>query len=309
MRQQLTARTGPPPGDATDRAGAQQSAQDRVGLGWRGALAAGIYAHLDRLDVLEVLADSHFHASRRQLRSLRALGREVPILCHGVGLGLASVSAVDTWRIQRLARVLEALQPESWSEHLAFVRSGGHEIGHLAAPPRTLATVEGAVRNLAHIRRVVGEPPALENIATLIDPPASVLTEAAWISAIAQGADASLLLDLHNLHANCVNFGHSAHEVLRALPLGRVRLVHLSGGRMIHPPGTGVPRLLDDHLHDVPEVVYTLLSGLARLCPHPLTVIIERDGRFPQFPVLLAQVQRARQALAAGRQQAALACA
>jgi uncharacterized protein (UPF0276 family) len=253
--------------------------------------------------VLEVLADSHFHSTRRHLRSLRALGREVAIVCHGISLGLASVSPVATWRIERLARVIEAIEPEGWSEHMAFVRAGGHEIGHLAAPPRTLQTVEGAARNLAHIRRVVGAPPALENIATLLDPPGSVLTEAQWISALLEAADGSLLLDLHNLHANCVNFGHNPHELLSALPLGRVQQVHLSGGRMIGHPGDR-PRLLDDHLHDPPEAVYALLTHLAAHGPVPLTVIIERDGRFPELTVLLAQVERARQALAAGRKAA-----
>jgi uncharacterized protein (UPF0276 family) len=281
------------------------STADRVGLGWRGPLAAGIYANLEHLDVLEIVADSHLHATRRHLRSLRALGREVPLVCHGVSLGLASVTAVATWRIERLARVLEAIEPASWSEHLAFVRAGGHEIGHLAAPPRTLQTVEGSARNVEHTRRVVGLAPALENIATLIDPPGSVLTEARWISAILEAADGALLLDLHNLHANCVNFGHDAHSLLPALPLQRVNLVHISGGRMIASPGGGTPRLLDDHLHDVPDAVYTLLTELAALCPNPLTVIIERDGRFPEMPVLLHQVERARQALAAGRRHRA----
>jgi len=284
---------------------------DRVGLGWRGELAAGIYTHLDQLDVLEVLADAHFGVSQRQLRALRALGSELPVICHSVALGIASASAVPAWRIDRVARVLEALQPERWSEHLAFVRSGGHEIGHLAAPPRTLHTVEGAARNLVHIRSVVGELPALENIATLLEPPGSDLTEADWISVILGATDSSLLLDLYNLHANCVNFGRDAHRELRALQLGRVHMVHLAGGSMIeqqspalnHPEGPSARRMLDDHLHDVPDVVYTLLAELAALCPNPLTVIIERDGHYPPMSMLLAQIERARKALAEGRRR------
>lgn len=30
---------------------------DKVGLGWRADLAAGIFTHLDRIDLLEVIAD------------------------------------------------------------------------------------------------------------------------------------------------------------------------------------------------------------------------------------------------------------
>ena len=38
-----------------------------------------------------------------------------------------------------------------------------------------------------------------------------------------------LLLDLHNLYANAVNFGQDAEQSLLRLPLARVAAVHLSG--------------------------------------------------------------------------------
>jgi len=265
--------------------------------------------HLDAVDVLEVLADDYFHSSRRTLRSIRALGRDVPLVCHGVSLGLASVTQVSLWRIERLARVLEAIEPEEWSEHLALVRAGGYEIGHLAAPPRNPSTVEGAARNVAHIQRVVGQAPALENIATLIAPPDSPMSEPEWVSAIVRSSPCKLLLDLHNLHANCVNFGHDAYELLGQLPIERVSQVHLSGGAWIehHSAEHGVfaRKLLDDHVHDVPDVVFALLGELAERCPEPLTVIIERDGRYPPFCALLEQLDRARRALAEGRRRQA----
>jgi uncharacterized protein (UPF0276 family) len=285
------------------------SAADRVGLGWRGALATGILVHLEAIDVIEVLADDHFRSSRGALRSIRALGRDVPIICHGVSLGLASVTPVDTWRIERLARVLDAIEPEMWSEHLAFVRAGPYEIGHLAAPPRNLCTLEGAVRNITRIHGIVGQPPALENIATLVDPPDSSLAEPEWVSGIIQASPCKLLLDLHNLHANCVNFGHDPGDFLQRLPLERVSIVHLSGGAFIEhrslQHGIAARKLLDDHLHDVPDAVFAMLAQLAERCAGPLTVIIERDGRYPEFSVLIKQLGQARLALAEGRRRRA----
>ena len=47
--------------------------------------------------------------------------------------------------------------------------------------------------------------------------------------------------------------------------------------------------------------VYELLEKLAFKAPQPLTVIIERDGRYPDFAALLEQIGRARTALATGR--------
>ena len=60
-------------------------------------------------------------------------------------------------------------------------------------------------------------------------------------------------------------------------------------------------RLLDDHLHDVPPPVFELLALLAQHAPQPLDVIIERDGRYPDFACLLKQLDAARVALRRGR--------
>ena len=273
--------------------------KDRVGLGWRPELAAGILSRLDAIDVVEVIADDYFKASRTARRSLTTLAAQLPLTLHGVSLGMASCSAVETGRLDKMARLVNEVRPEFWSEHLAFVRAGGIEIGHLAAPPRTEETVEATLVNLATASRIVGAAPQIENIATLIDPPGSALDEPAWLRAIAQGSTSDLLLDLHNVHANTVNFGGDPLEFLRALPLEKVACIHLAGGKWIGPAGE--ERLLDEHLHDVPDPVFALLEEVAARVTQPLTVIIERDGEYPPIEHLIQQLDRARAALAQGR--------
>jgi uncharacterized protein len=281
-------------------AAAAVESRDRFGLGWRPELAAGILAHLAQIDLIEVIAEEYFDAPRRDLRALQTLAAQVGIVLHGVSLGLASTVPVEPRRLDRIARLIDATGAESWSEHLAFVRGGGIEIGHLAAPPRNEALVEGACRNLERAAQIVGCAPQVENIATLVVPPAIRLDEADWIARIVCGAGVGLLLDLHNLYANAVNFGDDPHSLLCRLPLERVKVVHLSGGRWIDGPD-GARRLLDDHLHDIPPEVFALLSELGRLAPQPVTIVIERDGRFPPIARLLEQLDIARAALAAGR--------
>ena len=111
------------------------AANDRFGLGWRPQLAAGILANLDRIDIVEVIADDYFDAPSKHHRALATLAAQVPIALHGIGMGLASACRADQKRIDAMARLVERIQPESWSEHLAFVRAGEIEIGHLAAVP------------------------------------------------------------------------------------------------------------------------------------------------------------------------------
>lgn len=289
--------------------------RDRFGLGWRPAIADRILAAADRLDVVEVIAEDWTGRPAREVRALGTLAAHVPLVLHGVSLGLASSAPVDERRLEAFARVAEIARPDFWSEHLAFVRGGGIEIGHLAAPPRCAATIDGTARNVARARAIVGSLPLLENVATLIDPPGSDRDEATFVREVLDASDCDLLLDLHNLHANARNFGFGEEEekeedFLGRLPLQRVRAVHLAGGRPIPLPGDGgSTRILDDHLHPVPDVVFSLLERLGAAAPHPLTVILERDGLFPPFEELLDELARARTHLARGRTHRAEAAA
>jgi uncharacterized protein len=287
----------------------QSSFPDRVGLGWRPELAAGIFAHRDQIDVVEVIAEDWFDRPRHKLSALRTLSTQIPVQLHGTSAGMASAEPVEERRLAKMARLVEFVQPESWSEHLAFVRAGGFEIGHLAAVPRNASTVSDAAANIDRAQRIVGTTPMVENIATLIAPPASPLTEAQWLSHVVTAANAPLLLDLHNLYSNSVNFGDdpvtTPLAALRELPLDRVGTVHIAGGRWIQPQrdGTEDKRWLDDHLHPVPDAVFTMLEELAALAPQPLTVILERDGAYPSMEDLLSELRVARRALKSGREQ------
>lgn len=273
---------------------------DRVGISWRAALAPDILLNLAHIDCVEVMADDWLDAPRAKLGVLRTLAAQRPLVLHGISLGLASAAPVQERRLARLARLIDHVAPAGWSEHLAFVRAGEIELGHLAAPPRTLATVEGTARNVERARRLIGAAPALENVASLLEPPGSRLSEPEWLSAAVDAAQVDLLLDLHNLLTNAANERLPPLTLLEALPLERVELVHIAGGKRVTTRDGG-SRLLDDHLHAVPEAVFDLLTELAARAPRPLRVILERDGHFPEFTQLLGELARARQALAAGR--------
>jgi Protein of unknown function (DUF692) len=99
-------------------------------------------------------------------------------------------------RLDKMARLVERIPPESWSEHLAFVRAGGVQIGHLATPPRASSTIDATAANLDAARAAVGSLPLVENVATLIDPPASDRDEPAWLTGTLAASGAGMLLDL-----------------------------------------------------------------------------------------------------------------
>jgi uncharacterized protein (UPF0276 family) len=274
---------------------------DRVGIGWRPQLAAGIFDALDRIDVIEVIADDYLDVGRDERRALNIMARRVPVHLHCITLGMAGAEAVAARPLDHLARLVNDVEPEAWSDHLAFVRAGGTEIGHLAAPPRTEASVESAARNLRKAAAVVATMPLMENIATLMEPPCSTLSESVWVSNILGAAACGFLLDLHNLYANAINFGFDPLQYLAEIPLDRIGCFHIAGGRWIEALNGGKRYLLDDHLHEVTEPVYDLLAEVAARTAQPLTVMLERDGAYPPMAMLLDELDRTRAVLAAGR--------
>lgn len=125
------------------------------------------------------------------------------------------------------------------------------------------------------------------------------------MQAILDASECDLLLDLHNLHANAQNFAFDPVAFIQHLPPMRLGAVHLAGGRTLTPAPGGTAMILDDHCHAVPDAVFELLTVTAAHAQKPLTVIIERDGGFPPFAVLLEELRRAREALRLGRAHAA----
>ena len=274
---------------------------DRYGIGWRDEYAIDILLHHDKIDIIEVIAEN-FLTSPLKISSLQTLSAQIPITLHSVSLGIASSLPINIKRVEKLAYLFDVFSPVSWSEHFAFCRANEYEIGHLAAPPWNDETIEGTISNLKTIKEIIGMTPHLENIATLIQPVYSQYDEWTWITRILEATSCGLLLDLHNLYANCINFNYCPRKILSILPLHYVKYVHLSGGKWINDPYNKNKRyLLDDHLHDVPEEVFELLTYFTTLCYHSLTIIIERDGHYPNFNIILNQINRAKQAVLLGR--------
>ena len=65
-------------------------------------------------DLIEVIADDYFEASRSDLRALRTLAAQVSVVLHGVSLGLAS-TPIERRRLERIARLIDNTGAGAWS--------------------------------------------------------------------------------------------------------------------------------------------------------------------------------------------------
>jgi uncharacterized protein len=279
-----------------------QDTCDRVGLGWRPELGFEILNKIENFDVLEITAESCFGMTNSELKAFTRLGAHLEIVVHALSLGLASLYPVSQLHLGKVARVVNAVKPKCWSEHLAFVRTDRIELGHLAAPPWCEEVVDAACENLLIARKTIGSVPHLENIATLYYPPASTMSEPEWVSQIIRSVGANLLIDIENIYANCLNLGGDPIEEMLKFPIDTVHYVHISGG--IEVSDQEGCYFIDDHKHNVSSNVFLMLEHLASKVSQPLTIILERDGNFPNFEIIQEELEKARKALKAGRKLA-----
>jgi uncharacterized protein len=253
-----------------------------VGIGWRPEIA-GFVAGLPGLRFAEVVAESvPAHGELPPgLGELRDRG--VAVVPHGVRLSLGGAEPVEPARAEHLAAVARRLQAPLVSEHIAFVRAGGVEAGHLLPVPRSREAVDAVVANVRRTQAVLDVPIALEPIAAIFDWPDDELDEGAFLTEILDRTGAQLLLDVANVYANALNRGTDPVALLDRLPLERVAYVHVAGGA----EHDGIYH--DTHTDAVPQPVLDLVADLCAR-HRPPALMLERDGDYPPAEALRGEL-------------------
>lgn len=258
-----------------------------LGIGWRSEIC-GVIAALEGLGFCEVIAESLPRDARRagqvtvpeELAALRARG--VAVVPHGISLSLGSAEPVAGHRVEHLAACAAAVAAPLVSEHVAFVRAGGLEAGHLLPVPRTREALDALTRNIARTRAALDVPLAVENIATLFDWPDDEYTEAEFLCELVERSGVLLLLDLANVYANARNRDRDPLTELMRLPAERVAYCHVAGG---HESGG---RYHDTHTDPLPAEVLALIAAFTATRPTPM--MLERDGNYPPASELLDEL-------------------
>lgn len=284
MRRRLNRAEGPP-----------QFATPRLGIGWRPELARDIEARAARgaLGFVELLAEDFDPRDALPAPVRELIRRGVAAIPHGTTLSLAGAEPLDRRRLDALARLAEKTGAPFVSEHVAFVRGGGRETGHLIPPPQTREALGILIENARAAVAALPVPLALENVACPLDWPDPEMSEGEFLRELLEESGALLLLDVENVYADARNRGRDPFGALAELPLDRVAYVHVAGG----VERGGVYR--DTHAHPVPREVLALLEeAVARASP--FGAMLERDDRFPSTGELEAELDAIASAMERG---------
>ncbi len=267
-----------------------------VGIGWRHAHYEALLAQRPALGFIEVHAENFFADGGVTLAVLEA-GREAyPLSLHGVGLALGSAAGLDARHLERLARLVERVQPHWVSDHACFARTGsGLHAADLLPIPFTDESLALMCRHVDTVQQRLGRTMLVENISAYVGWAGNTLAEPEFFNELTRRTGCGLLLDVNNLVVNARNDGHgpdaAAAEAMRwvdAIRLGSVGEIHVAG-HCERDDGF----VIDDHGSHVRDEVWRVYAhAIQRFGPTP--TLVEWDTDVPALAVLLAEAGRAR---------------
>lgn len=265
-----------------------------IGIGYRRHIDGWTRANLAQFDVLEVTVDHWLAGNEVARAAIFDLAGRIPLTAHGIGLSIGTDAPLDFAYLDEIATILDRLQVPAYSEHLAFTRVPGRDLGNLLPVPKTRAVAEQVIAKVRTIQSRISVPFLLENITYIFDWPDAELSDAELLSFICTETGAGILLDVENLYLNACNHRFDPYVFLDDLPANAVKEVHVAGGVTLQDDALPGPLLQDTHSHPVPEAALDLLDyALRRQAPH--TIVLERDDRLEAVDEILSDVARLRE--------------
>ncbi len=237
---------------------------------------------------VEVVTENFLARGGRPRAVLERVRRDAEIALHGVSLSLGGVDPLNEGYLTALRSLRREIGARFVSDHLCFGTVGGHYAHDLWPLPRTEETLAHVVSRVQRAQDLLGERILLENVSSYLEFVDDTLGEAEFLAAVAERADCLILLDVNNVIVNSKNHGLSSREYLDALPVERVRQLHLAGHSDF---GT---HAIDDHGSKAPSEVLALYADVVRRFG-PVPAIVEWDENVPPLEELRAEVARAAQ--------------
>ena len=148
------------------------------------------------------------------------------------------------------------------------------------------------VQRVRTVQDFLERPLVLENPSSYVTFAASTMPEWEFLARIADETNCGLLLDVNNVYVSSVNHDFDPVEYVSNLPHKRIVQMHLAG----HTPCQ--THLIDTHDNHVTDPVWELYR-LAHQKTGGVSSLLEWDAKIPPFPVVHAEVLKARNYMAA----------
>jgi len=258
------------------------------GLGLRPPHYTQIVETRPEVGWFEITSENFMVPGGRPLHWLDRIRSDYPIAMHGVSLSIGSTDPLDQQHLAGLQGLQRRVQPAWISDHLCWTGVAGGNLHDLLPLPYNEAVLAHVVDRVRRVQDRLGSRILLENVSSYVSYPSSQLTEWDFLAEVAQRADCLILLDVNNIYVSSVNHGFDPLVYLDAIPVVRVRQIHLAGHQR---RDDGL--IVDTHDAPIAEPVWRLYEHARRRFGDVATMI-ERDENIPALAELLKELDRAR---------------
>jgi uncharacterized protein (UPF0276 family) len=235
----------------------------------------------------EAISENFFELGGRPRAVLERVRRDVPVVLHGVALGIGSADPLSEEYLRSLERLIEHIEPAWVSDHLCWGSADGRYSHDLLPIVYSEEALEHVVERVERVQSRLRRRLVLENITAYLRFADSHIPEQEFLNELTRRTGAGLLLDVNNVYVNSRNLGFDARAYLDALRPDSVRQIHLAG-HTVQPDF-----ILDSHVGPVPDPVWELYRhALRRLGSVP--TLVEWDEAVPELDVVLGEARRAR---------------
>lgn len=238
------------------------------------------------VDWVEAISENFFGSGGRPLATLEAVRRDIPVVLHGVGLGIGSLDAPQPRYLERLQRLIDRIEPAWVSDHLCWSSLAGQHSHALLPLPYTAEALTRVAEHVARVQDALGRRILIENLSSYVGYRASEMPEWEFMAELSRRADCLLLLDLNNVIVSARNHGWQPQVYLDAMPVERVWQFHLA-----NHSDRGVYKF-DSHLGPVPDEVWALYRVALRRFG-PVSSLVEWDEDLPPWEELREQQRKA----------------
>ncbi len=286
--------------DATRRPIMSFSHHAACGIGWRHPHYGELLESLPDLDFIEVHSENFFGDGGAAMAVLRQAREHYPVSLHGVGLALGSACGIDAWHLERLARLVERIEPVRVSDHACFARGAvaGRELHAADLLPVAFnnAALDVMCANVQRVQERLERPLLVENLSAYLHFDSSDREETTFLRELVRRTGCSLLVDVNNIYVNALNeriAGRCGDPLavckrwLDQIPPGCVGELHLAG----HHDGGDI--VIDDHGSRVCADVWQVYRH-AQQRFGGVPALVEWDTDIPPLAVLLEEAACAR---------------
>jgi hypothetical protein len=252
-----------------------------VGIGYRKEFSTQFLEdNVLRPDFIEVAPENWMGIGGFWKQQFNKVKEKYPLFCHGLSLSIGSPEPVDMEFLKQIKEFIEQNKVVLYSEHLSFSKMENAHLYDLLPIPFTKVAVKNVVEKIKITQDFLERRLILEN-ASYYSVLAKEMNEEDFINEIVSKSDCELLLDVNNVYVNAFNHSYDAEKFISALPLDKVRYIHMAGHHKVNDH-----LIIDTHGNKIIDPVYELLDVTIKKLGRDVPVLLERDFNIPQLSKL-----------------------